>query len=307
MKKNFNISSWQNRNRTFIVPSFSGLVFFSLIPCVFLVGAILNQDWSYLFGFTLLTIFLVGMFQTNSNLNSLEIINVEIKPTTVGNVINVECTISNRQKSGSFAVYLESNLTQKKSIKYVDFLEANSVCCLSFIAKNRGLHKLPPLRMYSRFPVGLFYSWRQKDFDKNYWVYPQPKGEALLAQSGVSGFGIHNTSTDEESIELKPFQEGDSFKHVDWKGYARGAPLSSKIYPGEKKLHFDLSWFQLMDLDFESRISQLALWVNECHYAGWTYNLLLPNKKILYNYHSNCHYDFCLRELSLIEVNDGKF
>lgn len=306
MKKRFNISAWQSRNRTYIVPSTPGLIFFALIPCVFIVGAIFNQDWTYLFGFTLLTVFLVGMFQTNSNLNSLEILKVEVQSNVVGKKIEIECAITNKQKIESLAVGLECVIDNAKTSKLIDILEGSSVHYLSFQALTRGVYKLSPIRIYTRFPVGLFYSWRQKDFEKTYFVYPEPKGQSLLDRRTLDFAEGFNKNSEEEEIELKLFQEGDSLNHVDWKSYARGAPLSIKIYRKNNKLYFDLDWFQLGNMDLESKISQLALWVNECHQAGWIYNLLLPNKKINFSSEAGDHYDLCMRELSSIEGAHGE-
>jgi uncharacterized protein (DUF58 family) len=67
---------------------------------------------------------------------------------------------------------------------------------------------------------------------------------------------------------------------VDWKAYAREAPLLVKEYAqGASELRlFDLA--QLTDPDIEARLSQLARWVVDAEAHGERYGLVLPGVRL---------------------------
>ena len=72
----------------------------------------------------------------------------------------------------------------------------------------------------------------------------------------------------------------DSPRQVDWKAYAREAPLLVKEYvQGASELRiFDFA--QLGALDQETRLSQLARWVVDAEAHGERYGLMLPGAQI---------------------------
>src|SRR5438132_374141 len=75
---------------------------------------------------------------------------------------------------------------------------------------------------------------------------------------------------------LRPVRDGDAPRQVDWKAYAREAPLRVKEYiPAGSELRvFDFG--RLTDPDVEVRLSQLARWVVDAEAHGERYGLALP-------------------------------
>ncbi len=60
---------------------------------------------------------------------------------------------------------------------------------------------------------------------------------------------------------LRAYMRGESFRHVDWKSYARGRPLSVKQFSGGGGHELWLDAAEMGRYALEARLSQLALWI----------------------------------------------
>jgi uncharacterized protein (DUF58 family) len=60
---------------------------------------------------------------------------------------------------------------------------------------------------------------------------------------------------------VRAYMPGESLRHVDWKAFARGRPLSVKQFTGGSGNELWLDSAELGKLPLETRLSQLALWV----------------------------------------------
>jgi uncharacterized protein (DUF58 family) len=74
---------------------------------------------------------------------------------------------------------------------------------------------------------------------------------------------------------------GESVRHIDWKAFARGRPLSVKQFTGGDGHELWLDAAALEHVPLEKRLSQLALWVvnaekEEIPYALKLGRTLLP-------------------------------
>jgi len=109
-------------------------------------------------------------------------------------------------------------------------------------------------------------------------IYPRPHGVLPMPAHGghKSGARSRGGSDADEWLGLRPFRDGDSPRQVDWKAYAREAPMLIKEYsPAGSELRlFDFA--QLTHLDTEARLSQLARWVVEAEAHGERYGVALP-------------------------------
>jgi uncharacterized protein (DUF58 family) len=114
------------------------------------------------------------------------------------------------------------------------------------------------------------------------WVYPRPHGSLPMpVQSGLKP-GRHTPleSGMDEWSGLRPFRDGDSPRSVDWKAYAREAPLLVKEYVlavSELRL---FNFGELRMADTEARLSQLARWVVDAEACGERYGLILPGVQL---------------------------
>ena len=64
-------------------------------------------------------------------------------------------------------------------------------------------------------------------------------------------------------------------RHVDWKAFARGRPLSIKQFTGGEGHELRLDAAELGRLPLEARLSQLALWIVNAEKAEIPYSLRL--------------------------------
>ena len=145
-------------------------------------------------------------------------------------------------------------------------------------APTRGLVRLERLRLATAHPFGLFRAWTWVHTPIEMLVYPQPRGSLPMpAQPGVRhGAQAASAAGTDEWAGLRPFRDGDSPRHVDWKAYAREAPLLVKEYTqGAAELR-DFDFARLPLADSEARLSQLARWVVDAEAHGERYGLTLP-------------------------------
>jgi uncharacterized protein (DUF58 family) len=99
--------------------------------------------------------------------------------------------------------------------------------------------------------------------DAVYYIYPQAKGNADwpgLRPSGEQGSPASLKPGDDFS-GVRAYLPGESLRHVDWKAYARGRPLSVKQFTGGSGHELWLDAEEMSRMPLEPRLSQLALWI----------------------------------------------
>ena len=146
----------------------------------------------------------------------------------------------------------------------------------------RGVVQIGRIRISSAHPFGLFRAWTWVHTPLELLVYPAPAGRLPPPTQDAPRSGARARSgTDvDEWLGLRAFRDGDSPRQVDWKAYAREAPLLVKEYQpaGSDLLLFDLA--QVPGADTEARLSQLARWIVAAEAAGDRYGLTLPGTRI---------------------------
>jgi uncharacterized protein (DUF58 family) len=131
-------------------------------------------------------------------------------------------------------------------------------------------------------------------------VYPRPRGSLPMpAQSGrKAGMRALAGAGADEWMGLRPFRDGDSPRQVDWKAYAREAPLLVKEYAQGAS---ELRWFDfapLAHLTIEERLSQLSRWVVDAEAHGERYGLAIPGVHLPAD-HGPEHRHRCLAALAV--------
>jgi uncharacterized protein (DUF58 family) len=99
--------------------------------------------------------------------------------------------------------------------------------------------------------------------DQEFYVYPKPKGSDVwpaLRPGGDQGAPVNNRPGDDFS-GVRAYVPGESLRHVDWKAYARGRPLSVKQFSGGAGNELWLNAAEMAHMSLEARLSQLALWI----------------------------------------------
>ncbi len=74
---------------------------------------------------------------------------------------------------------------------------------------------------------------------------------------------------------VRSYVPGESLRHVDWKAFARGRPLSVKHFTGGLGQEFWFDGDTMSRMPLEARLSQLALWIVKAEKAEVPYALKL--------------------------------
>jgi uncharacterized protein (DUF58 family) len=95
-----------------------------------------------------------------------------------------------------------------------------------------------------------------------------------------SGRAAQGGSGADEWRGLRPFRDGDSPRQVDWKAYAREAPLLVKEYSSSGSELRLFRFASLGSLPVEQRLEQIARWVVDAEAQGERYGVELPAARI---------------------------
>jgi uncharacterized protein (DUF58 family) len=293
------------KEHNYIVPTRNGLFYLFGVIAVFLVGLISGQHLINFFGFYLLTFFLVGMFQTNRNINKIEIKRIETQPVALGSVGTVSVVLVNHDTAPCFGLFMELDAGIQKFTGTLDVIPQETTVAMDIPLPTaaRGVSQLSTIQLYTVFPIGLFHAWKWRKIDHECIVYPKPAGSTALEPAAVSQGDVmrirHLTGEDFSGHRL--YQRGDSQRRIDWKARARGLPLMVKEFEESGQEARMLRWEDLTGLDTETRLSQLTLWVLDCQDTKEPYALVLPHITIATGT-SELHFYACLRELARYEV-----
>jgi uncharacterized protein (DUF58 family) len=139
------------------------------------------------------------------------------------------------------------------------------------------MYRFESLLVRTSYPLGLFWASFRVPVDAQYYIYPQAKGNADwpgLRLSGEQGSPASLKPGDDFS-GVRAYLPGESLRHVDWKAFARGRPLSIKQFTGGSGHELWLDAAEMGRLPLEARLSQLALWIDNAEREEIPYALKL--------------------------------
>jgi uncharacterized protein (DUF58 family) len=289
------------RRRLYILPTRAGVAFGSLWVLMLLAGLNYGNSLALFFTFLLAGFALVAMNECHRNLLGLTLVSVSAPAVFARSAGALELTLENpaaRARPGIQAALDGGPLAA------VDLpAGGRGRLALPLAPTRRGVVRIDRLRLTSSHPFGLFRTWTWVHLPIEVLVYPHPHGSLPRpvtsgrqpGESARSGSGL------DEWMSLRPFRDGDSPRQVDWKAYARGAPLMVKEYSpaGADLCLFDFA--QLRIADVEARLSQLARWVVDAEAGGERYGLVIPGVELAPNRGPE-HRHRCLAALALLHA-----
>lgn len=266
-----------NQKKIFILPSRAGLAYLLLLGAI-LLGAI-NYENNMLFGisFVLLSLLVVSILHTYSNLSGLSIKCGAAQPTFAGEPAQFELILSRRGRR----VYEGIRIKWPESdVVTASLLEGKQKRVPLFLpSQRRGVMKSGRLLVETYYPVGLIRAWTWLDFGAQCLVYPKPIAtHRLLAASSEynqEGKYLQQHGTD-DFAGFKTYVPGDSLKQVAWKNAARGLPLMTKHYESQAEQRIWVDWAQFDEQDTEQRLSQMCYLVLLAEQRKLEYGLRLP-------------------------------
>jgi uncharacterized protein (DUF58 family) len=292
------------RRRLYILPTRAGLAFAALLFLMLLAGLNYANSLALFLTFLLVAFALLAMLQCHRNLLGLQVVATLAPAVFAGSTGSVQLTLANR--AALARPRLEAALPQG-AVRVADVAaHGQQRLELALPASVRGIVRLERVRLSTTHPFGLFRAWTWVHTPIEMLVYPRPRGSLPMPTQSAprsGGRSLPGAGPDEWS-GLRAFRDGDSPRQVDWKAYAREAPLLVKEYSasGAELRLFDFA--PLAHLDLEARLSQLARWVVDAEARGDRYGLALPGVRAPADRGPE-HRHRCLAALAVFGTIDG--
>jgi uncharacterized protein (DUF58 family) len=291
--------------RLYILPTRAGVGFGLLLALMLVAGLNYANSTALFLTFLLAGFMLVTMHQCHRNLLGAQLVAATAQPTFAQRSGTLSLTFENAAAAARFriAAGVGDEPTSPADLPP----QGRGRIELPVPAPKRGLVPIDRLHLITTYPFGLFRTWTWVHAPIEMLVYPHPHGSLPMPAHYGSKAGVRsvtNTGSD-EWLGLRPFRDGDSPRQVDWKAYAREAPLLVKEYSasGAELRMFDFG--SLGNLALEAKLEQLARWVVDAEGSGERYGLTLPNSYIKPDRGPE-HRHRCLAALAMFGLEDAR-
>jgi len=293
------------QRRVYILPTSAG-VMFAITLVMLLIGSInYNLSLGYVLTFLLAGVGVVSILHTWRNLARVALRPAKTRPVFAGDSARFHIVVENPgalqrlslaiQLAGQSAVYFDVAPRGAQDVE------------AGMPAARRGVLRPGRFRIFTVYPVGLFYAWANVELDLHCLVYarpepghvPLPPAQTASGQGGASGTG------EEDFAGLRTYHPGDSPRRIAWKAFARSDVFLTKQFSGSAASEL---WLNLADipeaLGLEARLSRLTRWVIEAETAGQRFGLRLFGIEFEPEFGAS-HRDRCLQAIALYKPARG--
>ena len=296
----------QKNNKVYIIPTLFG-VFFTCILLVMLYAAFASgNNFLYLYTFFLTSLGVSSLWLTHINISGIKIDHLKVEEVFADNQAQALVHVYN--SSSKVRHYIEVFNSPQKSFVISEIAPHSFYQIrIDLGTYKRGVHALPPLKLNTTFPFFLLKSWKTHRAVGDFIVFPKREGS-----SNLPFLRTEQETSKNETLKLiknsnldffghRRFEPSDSIRQVDWKAYARTDKILVKEYQGNDPQEIMLDWQMTSKIqDFESRLSQLALWIEIAESKGYFYSLNLPEMSCPIS-RGRHHYLNCLKSLALFK------
>lgn len=291
------------QRRVYILPTAHGLMFATALAMM-LVGSInYTLALGYMLTFSLSGMALVSILHTYRNLGGLVVHAGRVEPAYAGEsaVFEIHC-----ENPNAYARYSLAATRGEVTATFDVPARRTAAVRLAVPAARRGVITLGRVTLTGRYPLGIFRVWSYVQPEMRALVYPRPErtplpGARVVDERGAAasaGLGV------DDFAGFRPYQHGDSPRHLAWKHAERGGPLLAKTFSGSGAGELWLDWSDLpRALDAEARLSRLAGWVLAAEAGGYAYGLRLPGVELALA-RGAAHRAACLAQLALFGFDD---
>jgi uncharacterized protein (DUF58 family) len=292
------------RRRLYILPTRAGVGFATLLLLMLLAGLNYANSLALFLTFMLTAFALVAMQQCHGNLLGTQVLSATAPAVFAGTTGRVLFTLAGAD--GRARLRLEAALPQGAARLADLAVHGRQRLELPLAAPVRGRVRIERIRVATTHPFGLFRAWTWVHTPVEMLVYPRARGSLPMPMQNTPRAGQRSLAGagDDEWTGLRAFRDGDSPRQVDWKAYAREAPLLVKEYSARGAELRLFEYAKLPDPDGEARLSQLARWVVDAEARGERYGLVLPAVRIEPDRGPE-HRHRCLVALALFGHTDG--
>jgi uncharacterized protein (DUF58 family) len=270
-----------NQRRLFIFLSRQGLYFIAVLLLILLAAINYQNNLIYAVVFFLFSLLNSCIIFTYLNVSGLRIRAGKSLPVFAGDVAEFEITLSAERKKQHQRIALQfaGELGQTVDVGESGEQHVKLHCSTS----HRGLFKPPRLQLHSYYPLGFIRCWSSLNLDLACIVYPKPWHFEPLP-----GYQSHSEKTQdrhsaagfEDFSGFKDYSPGDPLRHVNWRAYAKGLNLQSKVFSSEFEQSHWVDWDLLGACAVEERLSKLCFWAQSLEQQQCSYGLKLPNLTI---------------------------
>ena len=290
-----------SQRRVYVLPTGYGIAFAGSL-LLMLIGSInYSLGLGYVLTFALAGMGLVSMLHTYRNLAYLTVRAGRAEPVFAGEDAAFEVLLDNSSGFDRFAVVAK----RRDASVDIDISAGRSeIARLAVRTERRGRLHLGRVTLESRYPLGLFRCWSYVRPEMAAVVYPRPDDSDLpLAKIRPETGEVVSTGAGVDDFAgLRPYQPGDSPRHIAWKAAGRESVLLTKHFAGRGAAEMWLEWDDVpATLGLEARLSRLARWVVLAESAGIAYGLRIPGSELRPGL-GDAHRDACLTKLALFDV-----
>jgi len=265
------------------------LIFGPILGCMWLAAVNYSNNLVYAILYLVGALSFISMFHTWRNLSSLRVEHIRIQPAFAGEEVRMEIHLRVPAKQPVYGLIFarlgdESGLTRRPAPLPVSGgggvrIKGGDSCSVVvvFPAVRRGMYRFETLLVRTAYPFGLFWAGFRVPVETDYFIYPQIKGSEEwpgIRPGGETGSPFSHLPGD-DFAGVRAYSPGESLRHVDWKAYARGRPLSIKQFTGGVGRELWLDAAEMMRMPLEVRLSQLALWIVNAEKEEIPYSLRL--------------------------------
>ena len=287
-----------HRRRIYIVPTGFGLLFAAML-LVMLLGALnYNNNAALLLTCLLGATVVNSMYGAFRALNGLRLDAIAAGSAPAGQPLPVTLNFSTSGRPHRGLTVSADGIGSAFAVDHDGIGSAT----LMLPTARRGWMTLPPLKLHSTWPFGLFLAWS--------WLRP-PISLLVHARAEIAPgmppardpAGMRATPTGDDSDDsagLREYLPGDPPRRIAWKASAHHDDL--RVRQPERvsdDAEWHLDWHALHGIDAERRIARLAHWVNEAHAARVRWSLALPEVTLGPD-RGEAHWHACQSALALL-------
>jgi len=304
-----------NLRSVFIFPSRFGWAYLLMLNTLFLLGTNYQNNLILALAYLLASLFVTTIFHSFFNLSALKVEGLSCEPLFLGESARFELLLKvdghhhshrrfNFLLSGvkeRYEIYLDA---KNGSTQGISSFDRDARLGADFTPLKRGWFKVERLRLFSRYPLGIFTCWALLSMKQKALVYPKPVICSIsLCAGGQSVEGDSETAIkagEQEFIGIRPYREGEAINQIAWKQVAQGRGWVSKEFTQPE---MSRSWLNLSETKGESleqRLGKLCYQVIELSRTGVAFGLDLGRLKYSPSLGKQHKLD-CLKALALYE------
>jgi uncharacterized protein (DUF58 family) len=270
-----------NQRRVYILPTRAGLLF-GMTMILMLIGSI-NYSLSLGYGLTFLLTGtgVVSMLYTWRNLAHVQLRAGKSTPVFAGDRARFVVLVSNPGRVARVSLAIQFAQGDPEFLDVAPGAETEVRVRLP--AKHRGLFRPGRFRVFTVYPLGLFYTWANVELDLACLVYPAPEAGVvpLPEAQAATGEGAAVGRGEEDFAGLRNYYPGDPPRRIAWKAAARTNVFVTKLFAGSAGAEMWLEFAQTPErVGLEGRLSRLARWVVDADVSGFRYGLRIPGKDV---------------------------